>query len=143
AIKWLHDVMVNRFFDQHDAEKYKVFRIENDQLLKMLGLEARPLNWRYSIEEFGDKIPQLAERAERARKLPADERDVFDAKVVELAQHLQLYMEIANLQTPYAIPPSSAGQDWQPLLQAFQEVQRNGQENPYARSYGKLLLAYA
>jgi ABC-type transport system involved in cytochrome c biogenesis permease subunit len=144
AIKWLLDVMVdNRFFDQHAAEKYKVFRIENDELLKLLGLEARPLRWRYSIEEFADKFPQLVQRAERARDLPDNERDMVDRKVLELVQHLQLYTELANLKTPHAIPPVSQGQEWQPFFEAFLEAQQQGQDNPNARSYGKLLLAYA
>jgi hypothetical protein len=144
AIKWLLDVMVdNRFFEQHAALKYKVFRIENDQLLKLLGLGARPLFWRYSLEEIGNKFPELGQRAEQARKLPAKERDVFDEKVMELVQHLQLYMELANLQTPYAIPPVSQSQEWQPFIQAFIEAHRSGQDNVNALSYGRMLLAYA
>jgi ABC-type transport system involved in cytochrome c biogenesis permease subunit len=142
-IKWLLDVMVNRFFDQHAAEKHQVFRIENDQLLKLLGLEARPLFWRYSIDEFRDKIGELAERADRARNVPAKDRDVFDQKVMELVQHLELYMGLASLQTPYAIPPVSRGQEWQPFVEAFHQAQQTGQDNPNARSYGRLLMAYA
>jgi ABC-type transport system involved in cytochrome c biogenesis permease subunit len=144
AIKWLLDAMVdNRFFDQHAAEKYQVFRIENDQLLKLLGLEARPLNWRYSIDEFRDKIGDLVERADRARKVPAKERDVFDDKVIELVQHLQLYMGLASLETPYAVPPASQGQDWQPFFEAVVQAQKSRQDNANAKSYGRLLMAYA
>ena len=143
AIKWLLDVMVDKFFKQHAAEKHQVFRIENDQLLNLLGLESRPSFWRYSIEEFGNKIPELLDRAKRAREVSAQERDLLDVKVLELVQHLQLYMELANLETPYAIPPASQGQEWQPFVEAFVEAHRNGLDNPNARSYGKLLLAYA
>ncbi|HLJ91944.1 MAG TPA: cytochrome c biogenesis protein CcsA [Gemmataceae bacterium] len=144
AIKWLLDTMVNNgVFDHHAAEKYQVFRIENDDLLRLLGLEMRPMNWRYSLEEFGSKIPELVKRAEQARDRPAQDKDAFDAQVLELVQHLQLYMELANLHAPYAIPPTSPGQEWQPFDQAFLEAHRSGQDNPNTRAYGKLLLAYA
>ena len=52
AIKWLLDVMT-RDGSGHQAEK--VFRIENDQVLAMLGLEARPGGYRYAIDEFARK----------------------------------------------------------------------------------------
>jgi hypothetical protein len=144
AIKWLLDAMLdNRIFNQHAAQKYPVFRIENDQLLKLLGREARPQFWRYSMEELKDKIPELLQRAERARNLPAKERDLLDDKVLELVQHLQLYMGLANLETAYVVPPALPGQEWQPFLGAFLQARQSTQDNANAVSYGRLLLAYS
>src|SRR5262249_45782515 len=59
AIKWLLDVMTSRQSDKGTAEKYKVFRIENDQLLKLLGLEQRPGSWRYAITEFAGRFKEI------------------------------------------------------------------------------------
>src|SRR5262249_16917213 len=57
AIKWLLDVMTSRVSQaSRDAsERAKVFRIQNDQLLDLLGLAPRS-GFRYSIEEFADKL---------------------------------------------------------------------------------------
>jgi ABC-type transport system involved in cytochrome c biogenesis permease subunit len=111
AVKWLLDVMTNEQSSKRRAEKYKTFRIDNEQVLNLVGLEGRS-GLRYSIEEFGAKIPALEKQATRAGKLDPKQRDLFDQKLVELAQHLELYIKLAKGQVPLAVPPEEEGDDW-------------------------------
>src|SRR5438552_11705517 len=60
AIQWLLDVMTG-----NGPQKAKIFRIENDKLLDLLGLTPRS-GFRYAIEEFKDKWEQLLDKAEHA-----------------------------------------------------------------------------
>jgi ABC-type transport system involved in cytochrome c biogenesis permease subunit len=143
AIKWLLDVMSSQLARQGVAEKEEVFRITNDQLLSMLKLEEKPGSYRYSVNEFADKISLIAQRAGAAQKKDASDRDLVDAQLVQLAEHLQIYVNVANLEGPYAVPPQSKGDDWKPLIQALGEEKQGGPENPAARALGMMLLAYA
>jgi len=144
AIKWLLDVMTSRLAENSVAEKHKVFRIENDQVLMFLGLKARP-GYHYAIEEFADKIGtnQIAQEAARAEKLEPSQRGKFDEKIIELARHLELYDELAQLQTVQVIPPQTPGGDWQPLFEAIRAAQAKGKDNPDVQVFGQLLTAYA
>jgi ABC-type transport system involved in cytochrome c biogenesis permease subunit len=153
AVQWLLEVMTSggafkQANDQHQvftipAEKAKVFRIENDQVLDLLGLEPRSkTHFRYAIDEFRDKIDQLAERATRARKIESKQRSLFETKLIELAEHLELYIKLSSLQGIEPIPPS-AGNDWLTFHAALIEQQKTGEQNPALMAWGKMLFAYA
>ncbi len=162
AIKWLMEVLTSRLSHKGKAEKYEVFRIENDQLLNTLGLKVKPEFYRYSIEELAPKFEKLQQEATRAQKVPPRERNAFDQKTVELAEHLQLYIQLARWQEMLPVPPSSGDQDWKSLFQGLQEwepfvkalkedkpfetavaeARQNGQSIPPAGDLFALLLAY-
>ena len=134
ATKWLLDVMTCRFTKNDAADKHKVFRIENDQVLTLLGLKARA-GYRYAFEEFADKEDLIKAEAMRAYQTKKSQRTVFDEKIMELAQHLQLFSELAHLST-LVVPPPPNSKDWLPLMQAINN-------DPAARSFAELLLAYS
>jgi ABC-type transport system involved in cytochrome c biogenesis permease subunit len=119
AVKWVMDVLT------HDpsASASKVFRIENDQVLSLLGLQPRSeTHFRYALDEFRDrtKIKQLWEKADAARAVPERERDVFQIKVLEMQSHLFLYMALDSRRAPRLLPPQSSGQqDWRSVDEAF------------------------
>jgi ABC-type transport system involved in cytochrome c biogenesis permease subunit len=143
AVRWLLDVMVsNRIFRKDTAEKEKVFRIENDQVLNLLGLPRRE-GFRYAIDEFRDKIDKLDEKANQAAKTDPKQRDVFQAKVLELAQHLDLYMKLARYEEPLLVPPARADEDWQPLGPALLASEREKNRDSDAFAFSRVLLAYA
>jgi hypothetical protein len=79
AVRWLLDVMAGDP-ESGPAAKDKVFRIENDQVLKMLGLPNRPRDYRYSPEEIGKHFDQLKTEAGRVFGLKKREAklDLFD-----------------------------------------------------------------
>jgi ABC-type transport system involved in cytochrome c biogenesis permease subunit len=163
AIKWLMEVLTSRLSHKGKAEKYEVFRIENDQLLNMLGLKAKPEFYRYSIEELGPKFEKLQQEATRAHKVPPRERNSFDQKTVELAEHLELYIQLARWQEMLPVPPASEDRDWKSLFQGLQEwepfvkalkedkpfetavaeARQNGQAVPPAGALFGLMLAYS
>jgi hypothetical protein len=70
AIRWLLDVMLLDKDKKAPGWQHKVFRIENDQLLSMLGLELRPGSLRYSLAEIEEHRPELLAQAEAAKKIP-------------------------------------------------------------------------
>jgi len=146
AVRWLLDVMTSRFSENHIAEKHKVFRIENDQLLGLLALQPRP-GLRYSIEEFAPQMGELEKAGKAADQKENSKKDAFDKSVLQLAHHLQSYMEIASLQTPLVIP-AGKGEDWKPFMQAALESRNANQAdpnagmNPTVSVFGQMLLSY-
>jgi ABC-type transport system involved in cytochrome c biogenesis permease subunit len=122
AVEWLLDVLASPLGEGGPAEKHKVFRIENEQVLSLLGLQPRP-GFRYAIEEFSDKLEQFYAQANRAKKVPKEQRDLFDVKLIETAQHFELYTSLATRAVPYVLPPRSPGEEWQPYAQAEKEAQ--------------------
>jgi ABC-type transport system involved in cytochrome c biogenesis permease subunit len=123
------------------SERVKVFRIQNDQLLDLLGLAPRS-GFRYSIEEFADKLPKLQEKAGHARDIPVKQQDLFDAKSIELAEHLQTYIQFSELDKMEMVPPDAAGGEWLALRNAIVKQQQNGQVNKPAMSFAAILVAY-
>jgi ABC-type transport system involved in cytochrome c biogenesis permease subunit len=120
----------------------KVFRIDNEQLLSLLGLQPRP-RFRYAFREFAPRIPQLLDQAERADKVDSKHRDLYDTKILELVSHLELYIGLARLdaKTLELIPPLSPGQEWKTYTQARQQEEAGG-KSPAAESFDRLLTAY-
>ena len=86
------------------SREHPVFRIENDQVLNLLGLVARPGSYRYSLNEIGMHWHKLAEEVDRAKN--AQTRDLYDDKLLELAEHLRVYIELSGNQTLLAVPPA-------------------------------------
>jgi ABC-type transport system involved in cytochrome c biogenesis permease subunit len=144
AVPWLLDVMTSQLKQDSTAEKQEVIRIDNDQVLNILGLKEKP-GFRYSIDELRDKIPEIAERAGRAREAQraGNDPDLTDEKFIKLAERLQVYVNVANFSEPYTVPPASRTDKWKTLLEAVAAIKQGGGDNPAARSVVTLLLAYS
>jgi ABC-type transport system involved in cytochrome c biogenesis permease subunit len=168
AIEWLLDVMASA----PAATQHKVFRIENQQVLDLLGLTARaePSAWkfRYALDEFKDKIKSIDEQANRARRIDASSRDAFDTNIIKLADRLQLYIalqeashfpmvrtpeeqmmveaqftQLEQLPLPRSIPPSTAGEDWQPFMSAALKMFRPSSPEAVARGRNPAIRPFA
>ncbi|MEX0611086.1 MAG: cytochrome c biogenesis protein CcsA, partial [Pirellulales bacterium] len=148
AIRWLLDAISGA----EAANDHCVFRIENLDLLDTLGLEHRPLFWRYSLNDILSKEGELDRQIELAEKTPETERTLFQNKVLQLASKRNFYMllvlpfrspplaaerdkfaeslqrtqqHIAQLergQAPQAVPPKEASTHWTMLVQAELEA---------------------
>jgi ABC-type transport system involved in cytochrome c biogenesis permease subunit len=116
AMRWLADVMVSPPSNEGPADKYKVFRIENDQVLSLLGLRPRS-GFRYALEEFAPKLDELFKQAKRAQETTEKSRDLYDRKLLETAEHIQLYGQLAALLVPRTIPPDKPGAKWRAIGQ--------------------------
>jgi ABC-type transport system involved in cytochrome c biogenesis permease subunit len=124
---------------------HKVFRIENDQVLSLLGLEARPGSYRYGFTEFSPRIVQLFQEADRIERLDEKQRDVYETKLLELYKHIVFYIALARLEadTLQVVPPPEPGQEWQTAREAMLEAHTKGAANPAFTSFRKILTAYA
>jgi ABC-type transport system involved in cytochrome c biogenesis permease subunit len=118
AIKWILDVMSGGDTPmQGPAFKHKVFRIENLQVLDLLALPHRPNFWRYSLEEIAPKITALEREVERIKQIDEKKRDLFDTKVWELRQHLEMFVGLNQLVSPGIVPPSKPDGPWASLAE--------------------------
>jgi ABC-type transport system involved in cytochrome c biogenesis permease subunit len=137
---------------------HKVFRIENDQVLSLLGLDMRS-GLRYSFDEFVPRLGPLFAEAERARKVENKSR--YETHVVEVAKHVRLYLTLANQNTLRLVPPRQSGGEWLPLQVALDAAReppldptdphaalmkkprdRGQRDNPVATALDKMLVAY-
>jgi ABC-type transport system involved in cytochrome c biogenesis permease subunit len=113
AIKWLLDAMTSGGLDrQAKCHKYKVFRIDNLELLGLFGLEIRPGSYRYSFSEMLPKLREFMVQAAKARKKGEKQRTLIEQKCVELDEHLRLYQQMVSQSAPLIIPPQSDGDEW-------------------------------
>src|SRR5262249_11976560 len=126
-----------------NAEDLKVFRIENDQVLRFLGLQERPGSYRYALSEFGDKRAEIMDLAERIENKEKRKRDPFDNNLMQLAAKVQLFLNIQNWMSPYAVPPEAPGEDWKRLAQVWYEAREHGHDNKAGMAFIKVLFTYA
>jgi ABC-type transport system involved in cytochrome c biogenesis permease subunit len=119
AIRWLLDVMTAGGPHEGPAGSYKIFRIENDQVLNLLGLKARPGSYRYSLDEISTHFDQLEQETQRIHQLkennPEAKLELFDRQIVKLNEHLDQYIRLARFQKPLTIPPTADDDDWRTL----------------------------
>ncbi|RLS38295.1 MAG: cytochrome C biogenesis protein [Planctomycetota bacterium] len=157
AIDWLLKVMTSRLM-RDKAPSLQVFRIENDQLLANLGLKRRS-GLRYAVEEFQDKLGLLEDEAKRANEArKAGKRlDPYQTGALELANHLQLHIQLATFTLPETglFPPATRESDsenasepadrqvWTPFLLALRAGREGEPPDPALEIYSKILGAYA
>ena len=129
ATRWLLDVIAR----PTEAMKHRIFRIHNLEILDLLGLERRKY-YRYAIEEFRDKLPQLVEQINQAKtlaKADAEHLTTFQRKLLELDKRLSLFqvLMVSFDQLPLRADQSPA--DMMSLLQQ-QDEQFKGMQVPLA-----------
>ncbi len=112
AIRFLLDIMSGNGEDQ----KHKVFRIENEQVLSLLGLERRE-GYRYAFDEFGRKLPEIRKQVKQSESRSEQDRELFDVKVLKLAKQLDIYFKLRNQEIPNLVPPQTPDEQWQTYLQ--------------------------
>jgi ABC-type transport system involved in cytochrome c biogenesis permease subunit len=139
AAEWFLDSVSGR----PEALDYRVFRIENPDVLSNLGLEERK-GFRYTYREMAPSLGRLNQAARAAFAKDSRQRDLFDRQVVKLANKVNLYqnvlgafedpssippeqlmataqryMQLENLSVPLVIPPTSGNPRWRPLMSAL------------------------
>ncbi|MHC5003165.1 MAG: hypothetical protein ACYTJ0_08580, partial [Planctomycetota bacterium] len=160
AIEWLLDVMSNA----PRAADHKVFRIHNLEVLTQLGLERRK-GFRYALSEFEPKMPAIEQQVAHAASLPQEQRDVYDAKILELWQRLVTYRVMTDthmipdlegsmseaistmqmlerLSLPHVIPPLNADEEWEPFLRASLQSSMKQTTNPGVGLVAGMLTAW-
>ena len=119
AIQWLLDVMTSGGPDKKGAAwKYKVFKIENDQVLALLKLEPRK-GLLYSLEEFSGNSEQFQSQANASHRKPVEKRDLYDIKIIEVAERMKVFIDLSLVNAPMNIAPSGANPNWSTLPDAL------------------------
>ena len=103
AVRWFLDIVAN----PAAAEQHQVFRIQNMEVLQMLGLERRK-GFRYSLAELRRDPTKLAEfdkELRATRQLDVAKLDVYQRKLIDLNNRFQAYMRLVNAFQPWELPP--------------------------------------
>jgi ABC-type transport system involved in cytochrome c biogenesis permease subunit len=114
AIHWLLDAISGH----PRADDHHVFRIENLDVLDTLGLERRPVFWRYSLNEILKKGGELERQVSLARATPEEERSLFQHKMLDLSGKYSLYSVVVM---SFRSPPVSMSSDMDKLMASLQE----------------------
>ena len=114
AIRWLIDTVTekapppsqssNESEPAIAANDYRVFRIENEDVLNLLGLERRK-GFRYSVNELLVKIQEFDKRVDEAKARKADDLDTYERKLIELDGRIRTFTLIKASFTPLSLPP--------------------------------------
>ncbi len=104
AIRWLLDVICQT----DDAEGHSVIRIDNLEVLDLLGLKRRKSHL-YSVDELrpgAEKFEQQVDKAQDdSKKLGAENLTVFQRKLLELDRRVRTYTRVAAAFQPPRLPP--------------------------------------
>ena len=143
AVKWLLEVIA----DPPAAAAEKVVRIHSLEVLDTLGLLRRK-NYRFSVDEFRDRMQEFDKQAKAAHDASPAERTQFQKKILELDNRLRMYSVLlrafeqprlrrdhisqdlleamqeqqqmfTRFKVPLAIPPASGTGDWEPYAMAW------------------------
>ncbi len=135
AVQWLADSVSGR----PEAMDYRVFRIENLDVLSNLGLEERK-GFRYSYRELLPTLGKLDAATRSAYAKDDRERDLYDRQAMKVANQVYLFRNVEasfrdagatfSSSVPLVPPPVGAtrwrtaatSRDWKALLAAY----RNG-----------------
>ena len=106
AIRWLLDVVAN----PAAADKHRVFRILNLEVLDTLGLNRRQGSL-YSLQEIRRGLEPLEKQLAGARRKDVAELSTYERKLVELDQQLHAYTRLLEAFQPLDLPPLPAPND--------------------------------
>ena len=146
STRWLLDVMSSRFADgdperQARAAQYEVFRIENSQVLDMIGLPAHK-GFRYSFAELDAKYMEIARQVEAAMAVKPKQRTLYQMKVAELGQQMQRYIGLAQWLDPLIVPPTARGEEWMALHDVGMQGMHQGAHDPLFLILQQTLIDY-
>ena len=87
AARWL----IGAIAGDKRTNDFPVFRVENLELLDVLGLERRPGSYRYSLTELAACNDELNKQIRLAEQVEREDRTLFQNKVIELATRRSVY----------------------------------------------------
>jgi len=113
AIRWYFDTASAPGYTSEPAASNKVFRVEHDQVLTLLGLTKQDgQNWCFSHAQIWKKRQELAMAAGKAAARPEKERDLYEVKLLELWRKLGQYEEVGTGDKLLMFPPFGDSDKW-------------------------------
>jgi ABC-type transport system involved in cytochrome c biogenesis permease subunit len=137
AIRWLTDVLAR----PKQSSQYLVFRIDDPAVLDVLHIHDAKRT-RFSFSEIMANAQEIEKQVQMAQEKKSSERDAYQRHMLELYGHLIRYMRLSRKQTPYAVPPLGADEEWTPLADSLHVGQQTGEMHPAAAQLQIILAAY-
>ncbi|MFV1966462.1 MAG: cytochrome c biogenesis protein, partial [Pirellulaceae bacterium] len=106
AIRWLLDTIA----DPEAAEKHRVVRIVNLEVLDLLDLERRKSHL-YAIEEIRPRILEFEKEVIKAREKDVEQLSTYERKLIELDQRIRTYTRVGAAFQPPGLPPLPTNDD--------------------------------
>jgi ABC-type transport system involved in cytochrome c biogenesis permease subunit len=129
-----------------NPEDLKIFRIEDDQILALLGFRTRE-GLRYSLAELRKSdgkstgMEKLVKAAQAAKSRQPKDRNAFDVHVLELADHLGTQFALSQLDGVLMVPDVHGTEKWKTLQEAL--TRGESRDNPNVRSLYDIFWSYA
>lgn len=130
AIRWLADTLAV----MPAANDYKVVRIDHPDILSQFGLS--PDEKYFSIADLREHFPTIQKQVDLADQTDEKKRDLYQKKVLELAQHMMLFVQLQRIGDLKIVPPDHENGQWLPLATA------DGKLTPGAENFVAILQAY-
>ena len=108
AVEWMLDALTAHLRQDGagtPAWEHKVYRVENLEVLNLLGLPTRPGSYRYSIEEMQPKLKAFEDALHTAQDKKEQDLELTDKKILELGDHLQIQLSLEEMNTPLLLDP--------------------------------------
>ena len=103
--------LLNTMAKPDDAADFPVVRIDLTEILSNLKLDTN--RKRFSVKEIMDQKLVLEKQAQLAAQVDPKKRDLYQRKIMELVDHLNLFFQIARTDDLYLAPPLNADESWQ------------------------------
>ncbi len=137
AIHWLVDVIAR----PEQAAQYEVFRIDHPEVLTLIGA-THDDGKRFSFAKIRQHAQAITQQAQQASAIKPKQRNAYQKHVLELYQHIGLYLKLSRLETPYLIPPVQKDRSWQPFADGLREYEQTGRAHPAVVSISRMMSAY-
>ena len=95
AVVWLLDML----FAPERANQHKVFRIDDPDVLGVLGLEPGVRNT-FALDEFASRLDEVQKQAMRAFEVEESKRSRFEGAILNLQERIVLYQRLQNTMVP-------------------------------------------
>ncbi|MEX0776832.1 MAG: cytochrome c biogenesis protein CcsA [Phycisphaeraceae bacterium] len=138
AIRWLADVMAR----SNDAAMYPVFRIDHPDVLALVDAAEGGSKHRFSWSELGPHLKKIDEQARLAMQVKSGGRNPYQRHLLELYSHLNSYVELMHLDSPYVVPPDAPDGEWLQFRTALADAQEHDASHPAAERFADIMRAY-
>jgi ABC-type transport system involved in cytochrome c biogenesis permease subunit len=104
AIRWFLDASTTDPQSDDGPIKLEIFRIENNELRELLKLPRRE-GLRYSIHDMKPQYEAFSQAVQKALEVPDKKRDAYQQKVLELAGHVERFLDVMLGRRTLVLPP--------------------------------------
>lgn len=137
AIRWLADVLAR----PEQSDQYEVFRVDHPDVLSLMGLTHED-GKRFSFKRIIQHGEVISKEARIAHETKVGDRQSYQRAVLDLYNHVGLYVALREMRRPYWVAPLQADEDWQRFDEVLGESMQAQQPHPVVLSVFSFLQAY-